>query len=299
VSKSKVLNEEMRPEFARLKDEIAKAQKELDEVNQKYGQLQRTMEKIRELKGNLRFQMIRLYKVQSREDKLSAPVSKEVQEEGRLVPLEDGNMMTSGIDSGYGEIRQKIEQITQNLPDAQSDRRDPPTDRPPDKPLSGDVYQKIEQVSQNLPDAQSDRRGSPTDRPPDKPPPWKGAFAGSSYERAISRHVSQLASSRVSNGLGGNASPRQECIYGAKRPSNQCHISTAAGSSQGSPANSWMHTSHRQSRVKPNTCVANGNPSSNLGRNLFPPRRFSCGAPNQLVQSHSATTITSIRWLAT
>jgi hypothetical protein len=59
-----------------------------------------------------------------------------------------------------------------------------------------------------------------------------------------------------------------------------------------------MHTSHRRSRVKRDTCVANDNPSSNLGRILFPPRRFSCSVPNQRVQWHSVTTVTRSRCVA-
>jgi hypothetical protein len=75
------------------------------------------------------------------------------------------------------------------------------------------ICHKVEQQGQDVPYAQSDRRGPPTDRPPDKPPPLKDAFKGSSYERASSRHVSQLASSRGSNGLSGKASPVQKCNF--------------------------------------------------------------------------------------
>jgi hypothetical protein len=120
-----------------------------------------------------------------------------------------------------------------------------------------------------MPDTQSDRRSPPTDRLPDKPPPWKGAFAGSSYERANSRHVGLLDSRRGSIGLSGNALPLQECNKRVERPSNQCHAS-AAGSSLKIAVRSWMHTSGRRSRVKRDTCVACGDPSPNLGRNLFP-----------------------------
>jgi hypothetical protein len=174
----------------------------------------------------------------------------------------------------YGKFCQKIEHATEEVP------------------------QKVEQDTEDVPDEQSDRRGPPTDRPPDKPPPWKGAVVGSLFERAGSRHASQLASSRGSNGLSGNASPMQKiCNLRAKMPSNLSHCSTAAGSSLES-VRSWMHTGHRRPRAKRDTCVTFGHPSPNLGRNLFPLRRFSCGVPNQRVQWHSVTTVTSIGdWL--
>jgi hypothetical protein len=131
------------------------------------------------------------------------------------------------------------------------------------------ICHKAEQVAQGLPEAQSDRRGPPTDRSPDKPPPWKGAVRGSSYERASSRHVSHLASSRGIIGLSGNASPLEKIQQRVKTPSNQCQ-SSAAGSSQGShPVRSWRHTSGRRSRVNGYVC-GNLSPSPNLGRNLFP-----------------------------
>jgi hypothetical protein len=121
----------------------------------------------------------------------------------------------------YGKICLKVEHDAQSLPEAQSDRRRPLMDKPTDKPppwrrlSDGErhdrVCNKVEHEAQDLPDEQSDRRGPPTDRPPDKRPPWKGAFAGSLYERASSRHASQLASSRGNTGLSGNASPLQKC----------------------------------------------------------------------------------------
>jgi hypothetical protein len=173
----------------------------------------------------------------------------------------------------------------------------------------GKVCHKAEHEAQDLPDAQSDRRGPPTDRPPDKPPPWKGAFTGSSYEMATFRHVSQLASSRGTIGLSGNASPMEKIHLRVKWRSNQWHAS-AAGSSQGShPVRSWSFAGNAimgKSRHQATYCVhavgssheinrglswtsprcarfrVNGirvralcRPSPNLGRNLFPPRRFS------------------------
>jgi hypothetical protein len=105
-----------------------------------------------------------------------------------------------------------------------------------------------------------------------EPPPWKGAFKGSSYESASSRHVGQLASSRGTNGLSGNASPLDTIQFRVKTPSNQRHTS-AAGCSQGQsgthPVRSWRHTSGRRSRVNGYVRV-NLSPFPNLGRNLFP-----------------------------
>jgi hypothetical protein len=105
-------------------------------------------------------------------------------------------------------------------------------------------------------------------------------------------YASQLASSRGSLGLSGNASPMEKSNLRVKTPSNQSHAS-AAGSSRGSQSvRSWRHTSGRRYRVNWYVC-GNLSPSPNLGRNLSPPRRFSCGSPNQLVQWHSVTTVTS------
>jgi hypothetical protein len=97
----------------------------------------------------------------------------------------------------------------------------------------------------------------------------KERLRGGSHERASSRHVSQLASSRGTNGLSGNALPLEKIQERVKTPSNQSHAS-AAGSSQGShPVRSWRHTSGRTSRV--NGYVGGIlSPSPNLGRNLFP-----------------------------
>jgi hypothetical protein len=131
---------------------------------------------------------------------------------------------------------------------------------------------KVETCTQGDPDAQSDRRGPPTDRPPGKPPPWKGVFEGSSYERASYRHASQLASSRGTSGLSVNASPLEKIQLSVKTPSNQRHGS-AAGSSQGPSSThvvrSWRHKSGRRSGVNGYAC-GNSSPFPNLGRNLFP-----------------------------
>jgi hypothetical protein len=156
----------------------------------------------------------------------------------------------------------------------------------------GQVGKKIEQKTHGAPDAQSDRRGPPTDRPPDKPPPWKGAVRGSSYDRSNSRHAIQLASSRGTFGLSGNVLPLEKSNLRVKTPSNQSHA-LAAGSSRGIPSvGSWRHPGGRRSRVNGYVC-GNLSPSPNLGRNLFPPRRFSCSSSNQRVQWHSVTTVTS------
>jgi hypothetical protein len=82
-----------------------------------------------------------------------------------------------------------------------------------------EIRLKIEQSTQNLPDAQSDRRRPPTDRHPDKPPPWKGAVVGSSLERAGSRH-DQCASlsSCGANDVSGNTSSMQTMHLRVKSP---------------------------------------------------------------------------------
>jgi hypothetical protein len=109
------------------------------------------------------------------------------------------------------------------------------------------------------------------DGPPDKPSPCKGASRECLQERAGTRHVSQLASfTRGSYSLSGNATPLQTMQFEVCTPSNYS-ASSAAGSSQGTRrVRSWGHTSGDRSRVKRDTCVAIGHPSSNLGRNLFP-----------------------------
>jgi hypothetical protein len=118
----------------------------------------------------------------------------------------------------------------------------------------GKVCYKVEQNAQGVPDAQSDRRGPPTDRPPDKPAPWKGAVRGSSYERASSRHVSQLASSCGNNGLSGKASPLEKIQLRVKTPSNQRHASAAGSSQVSHPVGSCRHTSGRRSRASGYVC---------------------------------------------
>jgi hypothetical protein len=82
-----------------------------------------------------------------------------------------------------------------------------------------------------------------------------------------------------------------------ERPSNQCHAPTA-GSSQGiQSVRSWRHTSGRRSRVKRDTCVAIGHPSSNLGRNLFPCGVFLSSGVSALSMAHRDNRH-PIRWLA-
>jgi hypothetical protein len=119
----------------------------------------------------------------------------------------------------------------------------------------------------------SSHRGPPTDRPPDRPCICKGVARGGLQESAGTRHVSRLAFfARVGHSLSGNATPLQKMLFKVWTPSD-CHASfAAAGSSQDvlRRVRSWGHTSDGRSRIERDTCVANGHPSSNLGRNLFP-----------------------------
>jgi hypothetical protein len=111
-----------------------------------------------------------------------------------------------------------------------------------------------------------------TDRPPDRPCIGKGVARGCLQERAGTRHFIQLVSfARVRYSLSGNATLLQKMQFKVWTPSD-CHASLAAGSSQDDSrrVRSWKHTSDARSRVKRDTCVAIGHPSSNLGRNLFP-----------------------------
>jgi hypothetical protein len=82
-----------------------------------------------------------------------------------------------------------------------------------------------------VPEAQSDGSGPATDRAPGDPPPCKGASRGSLQERAGSRHISQLASSRWIHSLSGNATPLESIQYKVYAPSNY-PASSQAGSSQ-------------------------------------------------------------------
>jgi hypothetical protein len=123
----------------------------------------------------------------------------------------------------------------------------------------------------------SSHRGPPTDRPPDKPPPWKGAFAGCSQERANTQRTAyRLASCfRGQHCSSGNASPfAANAIKGIRAIEQVCD--NAAGPSQRSQSGAEMDASEVWSvQGQRDTCVA-CNPSPDLGRNLFPPRRFSC-----------------------
>jgi hypothetical protein len=120
----------------------------------------------------------------------------------------------------------------------------------------------------------SSHRGPPTDRPPDIPPPAVGVFAGCLQERVDTRHLSQLASfSRGSHCSSGNASSVADNAIWGSRAIGQCRV-RAAGSSHGSRAELeacevWSVQGQR------GTCVTSCHPPQNLGRNLFPPRRFS------------------------
>jgi hypothetical protein len=76
--------------------------------------------------------------------------------------------------------------------------------------------------------------------------------------------------SRGFNSSGGNAIPLQQMQFRGYAPSNYSAFSAAGTSQSSRRVRSWRHTSGGRSRVKWDTCVANGNPSSNLGRNLFP-----------------------------
>jgi hypothetical protein len=119
----------------------------------------------------------------------------------------------------------------------------------------------------------SSHRGPPTDRPPDRPCICKGVVRGCLQERAGTRHFSRLAFfARVRHSLSGNATPLQKMQIKVWTPSDCDASIAAAGSSQdvSRRVRSWRHTSDGRSRVKRDTCVANGHPSSNLGRNLFP-----------------------------
>jgi hypothetical protein len=127
-------------------------------------------------------------------------------------------------------------------------------------------------VAQGYPDVQSDRRGPPTDRPPDDPPPCKGASRGSLQERAGFRHASQLSSGRGNNGLSGNAALSEKIQNKVQTSSNQRYASEAGSSQDRSRTRrvrSWRHTSGRRFRAKGYAC-GNLSPSRNLGRNLSP-----------------------------
>jgi hypothetical protein len=123
----------------------------------------------------------------------------------------------------------------------------------------------------------SSHRGPPTDRPPDKPPPKVGVFAGCSQERANTLRIRRLASlcrsSRCLRGL--KSSLAANANYG-----KSCHHSTFCAHADGSSHEvnrGLSSTPPRYGRFRVNgiRLRASCRPSSNLGRNLFPPRRFS------------------------
>jgi hypothetical protein len=107
----------------------------------------------------------------------------------------------------------------------------------------------------------SSHRGPPTDRPPDKPLDVS-AFAWCLQEFSRSSHcVSGNASSFADSAIWGSRAIEQYCVR-------------AVGSSHGSRAE--LEACEVWSvQGKLDTCVSCGHPSLNLGRNLFPPRRFS------------------------
>jgi hypothetical protein len=132
----------------------------------------------------------------------------------------------------------------------------------------GTHMKTIEQGTQVNPREREDRRGPPRDRPPDKPHPWKGTVAGCTLERACTRH-DQRASSHVcgTSRVSGHTLPLQKMQFGVESPSFDCHSSFAAGTSSLSGL-SWKPVSGHRSGVKRDMCVAQGNHSPNLGRNL-------------------------------
>jgi hypothetical protein len=121
----------------------------------------------------------------------------------------------------------------------------------------------------------SSHRGPPTDRPPDIPCNKLGVFAGCSQERANTRRTYRLAFSHESHCSSGNASPLADNAFLGIRAIEQFRAS-AVGTSQRSQSGAELDASEVWSvQGQRGTCVAHGNPLPNLGRNLFPPRRFS------------------------
>jgi hypothetical protein len=122
----------------------------------------------------------------------------------------------------------------------------------------------------------SSHRGPPTDRPPDIPRNALGVFAGCLKERANTRRTYRLAFvSHDSHCSSGNASPLAENAFLGIRAIEQFRA-FAVGTSQRSQSGAELDASEVWSvQGQRGTCVAQGNPPPNLGRNLFPPRRFS------------------------
>jgi hypothetical protein len=115
---------------------------------------------------------------------------------------------------------------------------------------------------------------------------------GYTLERACTRH-DQRASSPVcgASRVSGNTSPMQKKHLEVKSPSFVSHSSQADGTSLKISAQSWKRANGHRSRVNGYVC-GKSSPFPNLGRNLFPPRRFSCGHRISGVQWHSVTTVT-------
>jgi hypothetical protein len=108
----------------------------------------------------------------------------------------------------------------------------------------------------------SSHRGPPTDRPPDKPPPWKGAFAGCSQERAnTQRTFHRLAFfSHDLHCSSGNASPLADNAILGIRAIEQFRAS-AVSTSQRSQLGAELDASEVWSvRGKPGLCVVRGHP---------------------------------------
>jgi hypothetical protein len=122
----------------------------------------------------------------------------------------------------------------------------------------------------------SSHRGPPTDRPPDIPPPAVGVFAGYRQERAGTRHLCQLASfSRSVHCLSGLSTTRAANAFLGSRAIEQYCVRAVGTSHEVNRGLSWTPPMCGRFRVNRIRVRALCRPSSNLGRNLSPPRRFS------------------------
>jgi hypothetical protein len=121
----------------------------------------------------------------------------------------------------------------------------------------------------------SSHRGPPTDRPPDKPVETR-VFAGCSGERPNTPCIHQLASfARSSHCSSGNVSSLAEnAILGSHAIEQYC-VHAVGTSHEVNRELSWMLPRCGRFRVNGIRVRASCRPSSNLGRNLFPPRRLS------------------------
>jgi hypothetical protein len=138
-------------------------------------------------------------------------------------------------------------------------------------------------------------RRPPTDRPPDRPGRGRSVSGGCSQERADTQYpvVICLASPlSLAYSLSGKSTPFAEnAILGVQKPSD-CQVPSQDGSSyEVNRELSWMLPRCGRFRVKRDTCVTYCHPSSNLGRNLFPVRRFSYHTRFSGVQEHHATVL--------